>query len=160
MITEFRQKAPQHTSPFTIEVEYLSESNIEDTLKELLWSYSQFYIPGRQEEMRKSDSVNHSEEYNRCLQESEVAWSTLEAAFENKQGFKKELFRDTTEDAQRKALSLLKRWARELDWPKGGTNGLWTCTAQTAEECREITSRLMSNRIWPFMKVIRCVKLD
>ncbi|KAF2104448.1 hypothetical protein NA57DRAFT_70653 [Rhizodiscina lignyota] len=148
VITEFRQRRPHQTTPFTIEVEYLSESNIEETVKELLWSYSQLYLPEVEQDL-------NGEDYKRCQEESAVAWSTLQAAFDNRTEFREDLFRDTSDEGQRKALGLLLQWTRELDWPRGGRDGSWTSTARNADKCREITRELMQNRIWPFTKVIR-----
>lgn len=148
VITEYRLKAPHHTAPFTIEVEYLSEAEIEEIVKELLWDYRQLYLPGVEQEL----SVD---EYKKCCEQSELAWSTLGAAFGDRREFRKELLRDNSDEAKEKALALLLQWTQELDWPEGGSDGMWRSTAQDAEECCEKTGRFMENRLWPFTKVVR-----
>lgn len=148
VITEYRLKAPHHTTPFTIEVEYLSEAEIEEIVKELLWDYRQLYLPGVEQEL-------NADEYKKCCEQSELAWSTLGAAFGDRREFKKELLRDNSDEARERALALLLQWTQELDWPEGGNDGMWRSTAQDAKECCEKTGQFMENRLWPFTKVVR-----
>ncbi|KAF2183055.1 hypothetical protein K469DRAFT_584335 [Zopfia rhizophila CBS 207.26] len=148
VITEYRLKAPHHTAPFTIEVEYLPAAEIEEVVKELLWNYRQLYLPDVEQEL-------NADEYKRCCEQSELAWSTLEAAFGDRREFKKELLRDTSAEGKEKVLTLLLQWTRELDWPAGGSDGIWRSTAQETKECCAKTSQFMQNRLWPFTKVIR-----
>lgn len=148
VITEYRLKAPHHTAPFTIEVEYLSEAEIEEIVKELLWDYGQLYLPGVEQEL-------NADEYKKCCEQSELAWSTLRAAFGDRREFRKELLRDSSDEAKERALALLLQWTQELDWPEGGSDGMWRSTAQDAEECCEKTGQFMENRLWPFTRVVR-----
>lgn len=148
VITEYRLKAPHHSAPFTIEVEYLSEAEIEEIVKELLWDYRQLYLPGVEQEL-------NADEYKKCCEQSELAWSTLGAAFGDRREFRKELLRDSSDEAKERALALLLQWTQELDWPEGGSDGMWRSTAQDAEECCEKTGQFMENRLWPFTKVVR-----
>jgi hypothetical protein len=60
-----------------------------------------------------------------------------------------------TEAGLTKATDQLVKWARELEWPEGGNTGFWKATADTAEECCEMTSIFMQDRFWPFTKIIR-----
>lgn len=148
VITEYRLKASHHTAPFTIEVEYLEDEEIEEVVRELLWDYRQLYLPGAEQEL-------NAEEYKKCCEQSELAWSTLEAAFGDQRGFKKELLRDNSDEAKKRALDSFSQWIQELHWPEGGRNGIWQSTAQDAEECCEKTGQFMENRLWPFTKVVR-----
>lgn len=149
MITEFRQRPPQQQEPFVVEVEYLDESKMEETISELLISYRRFYLPDVE--------TLESEDYKRIQDESTVAWSTLQAAFDNKMGFDEELFRDHTHEGEFKALNLLLQWSQELDWPEEERNGLWSFASHSVDDCRKVVRELMRNRIWPFTKVIRWV---
>ncbi|KAE9366257.1 hypothetical protein N431DRAFT_419424 [Stipitochalara longipes BDJ] len=149
VVTEYRQKTREHTSPITIEVEYLSGLEIEDLIKELLWNYRQIYLPDIEE-----DKVD-PKDYARYQRESEQAWSALEAGFKHQRGFNKRLVSDMTEEGLAKATDQLVQWTRELEWPDGGNSGFWKATADTAEECCEMTSIFMEDRFWPFTKIIR-----
>lgn len=149
VVTEYRQKTRDHTAPITIEVEYLSESEIEDLIKELLWNYRQIFLPEVEE-----DKVE-AKDYARYQRESEQAWSALEAGFKHQTGFNKQLLSDMAEGGLAKATGKLIQWAHELEWPNGGNSGFWKATADTADECCEKTSIFMEDRFWPFTKIIR-----
>lgn len=58
-----------------MEVEYLSTSETEELIKELLWSFRRMYLPNAED-----DDVVETE-YARMQRESGEAWSSLEAAF-------------------------------------------------------------------------------
>ena len=131
----------------------MSASEIETVLKELVWSYRQLYLPGVE-----SDETS-AQDYARYQRESAQAWSALEAAFKHKKEFKQERLRDMSDGALERVTSQLVQWAQEIEWPEGGANGIWTSTAQTAEECCEKTELFMTDRYWPFTKIIRWVLL-
>ena len=143
-MTEYRQKTSKHTAPITIEVDYLSKPEINELVKELLWSYRQFYLPDIEEAT--------TEEYKQYQAESEHAWSALEAAFGNKPGLKS-ILRDDSEGALDRITDQLIEWTKDLDWPQGGIDGKWT--AQTAGDCCDTTALFMCDRLWPFTKIIR-----
>lgn len=96
-----------------------------------------------------------AKEYARYQRESEQAWSALEAGFNHQRGFNKNLLSDMAEGGLERATSQLIQWAHELEWPDGGNSGVWKATADTAEECCEMTSIFMQDRFWPFTKIIR-----
>ena len=148
-MTEYRQKTKDHTAPITIEVEYLSGSEIEELIKELVWNYRQLFLPNVE-----ADTVD-SKDYIRYQRESEQAWSALEAAFSHQKMFKQEFLSNMSEGALERVTDQLIQWTRDLDWPEDGTNGMWKSTADTAEECCEKTSIFMQDRFWPFTKIIR-----
>jgi hypothetical protein len=148
-VTEYRQKTKDHTAPITIEVEYLSSSEIEELIKELVWNYRQLFLPEVE-----ADSVD-ARDYMRYQRESEQAWSALEAAFSHKETFKQEFLSDMSEGALERVTDQLIQWTRDLDWPEDGNSGMWKSTADTAEECCEKTSIFMQDRFWPFTKIIR-----
>lgn len=150
VVTEYRQRTTNHVAPITIEVEYLSMSEIEDLIKELVWNYRQMYLPHTE-----GDNISENE-YVIMQRESEQAWSSLEAGFSHQSGFSKDiLINEMSEAGLAIANSQLVQWAHELDWPDNGENGKWTSTADTADECCEKTSVFMQDRFWPFTKIIR-----
>ena len=152
-MTEYRQKTRDQNAPITIEAEYLSTQEIDEHIKEQLWSYRQVYLPNM------GDDTADSKEFMRAQRESEQAWSALEAAFKHEREFKKELLSDMSEEGLQKATDRLLQWAHEIDWPEGEKPGMWTSSADTAEECCEKTSVFMQDKYWPFMKIIRCAPL-
>ena len=149
-MTEYHQKTKEHQTPITIQAEYLSESEIEELMKELVWSYRQLYLPNLEQEAS-------SEDYKRYQAESERAWSALEAAFGHHPEFRKEFLRDQSPEAPDKIVTRLLEWTKDLDWPEGGIDGVWKSTAQSAEECCDKTAIFMRDRVWPFTKIIRHV---
>jgi hypothetical protein len=149
VVTEYRQKKAEHSDPITIDVEYLSASEIRELIKELLWSYRQLFLPGVE-----SDETSE-QDYNRYMRQSEQAWSALHAAFKHKRQFTQRFAQDMSDGALERITDQLIEWAQEIEWPTGGTDGFWTSTAQTAEECVEQTKLFMQDKFWPFTKIIR-----
>ncbi|KAH7316951.1 hypothetical protein B0I35DRAFT_434291 [Stachybotrys elegans] len=149
VVTEYRQKKPEHVAAITIEAEYLSKSEIQELVRELLWSYRQLFLP-------IVESSNTSEQdYVRYTRESEHAWSALEAAFKHKRQFTQTYARDMSEGALEKITEQLLQWVDEIEWPQGARNGLWTSNAETAEQCVDQTRFFSQDRFWPFTKIIR-----
>jgi hypothetical protein len=139
-----------HTAPITIEVEYFSNSEIEDHIKELVWNYRQMFLPS----LGDADMGNN--EHVRIQRESEQAWSALEAAFRHQKSFTKELLiSNMSEEGLANATNQLIQWAHDLQWPDGGSSGVFKKTANTAEECCNETGKFMEDRYWPFTKIIR-----
>jgi hypothetical protein len=91
----------------------------------------------------------------RYRRESDLAWSTLEAAFGHRQELKKEFLTDNAESAYDIITQQLSSWAEDLQWPDESQDGIWVSTAINAEECCEKTAFFMRDRIWPFTKIIR-----
>lgn len=127
----------------------MTESEIEDSIKELLWNYRKLYLP--EIERDKIDA----RDYTRYERESEQAWSALEAAFQHESRFSRNLLGDMSEGALDKITQQLVQWGRQLEWPDGGNHGRWISTAATADECCDKTSVFMNDKFWPFTKIIR-----
>ncbi|CAG9981490.1 unnamed protein product [Clonostachys byssicola] len=149
VVTEYRLKEPQHMAPITLEVEYMSKYEMEEVLSELLWSYRLLYLPNVQ------SNKTSTKVYERYTRESAQAWSALEAAFKHKSEFNESFLLDMSDGAIDRIESQLITWSREIEWPAGGANGIWRSTAVTPRECCEKTDIFMSNRYWPFTKIIR-----
>lgn len=146
VVTEYRQKKPQHAAPITIEVEYLSQAGIEGMIKELVWSYRKRFLPGV--ESNQTSEADHAH----YVREAEQAWSALEAAFKHQKDFSRQMLRTMSEVAIQEQLA---EWTRGMAWPTTGKSGFWTAMATTADECTEKTKVFMEDRYWPFTKMIR-----
>lgn len=152
VVTEYRQKKEGQAAPIFIEVEYLSQEQLEEQIRELVWNYRQFFHPDIEK-----DSVS-AEEYRRVQRESDKAWSALNAAFGHQTGFTDRMVSDQSDGALESVIKKLIEWSKEIEWPQGEEgedDGMWTSTAETAEECCEKTNEFMQDRLWPFTKIIR-----
>jgi hypothetical protein len=150
---EYRQKKPSHSAPFTIEAEYLSSTEIEELIEELLWSFRKPFIPHSKEDEPSKEEQEKNE------RESDQAWSALEAAFGHKDSFSREFLSNMNEGASAKITKQLLKWSKEIEWPDDGDSGFWEDTAEAIDECSEKTSIFMENRLWPFTKIIRYVPI-
>ena len=151
VVTEYRQKTSEHVAPISIEVEYLTSSEIGEHIRELVWSFRKLYLPGAE------DNTISAEDYRECERESEQAWSALEAAFKHRMRFTRTFLSDMSDGAEERIVSQLIDWTHDLDWPGTDGNGRWKANADTAQECCEKTSLFMENRFWPFTKILRYV---
>lgn len=150
VVTEYRPKKSEHKARITIEVEYLAMSEIEDLLKEVLWSCRRKHLLAAQD-----DEISDGEQA-KLERESDLAWSSLEAAFSHHKGFSKEwLTHDMSEEGLAMVTDQIIKWTQEIDWPAGADSGVWASTADTADECCEKTSVFMQDQLWPFTKIIR-----
>ncbi|OBT85494.1 hypothetical protein VE02_07345 [Pseudogymnoascus sp. 03VT05] len=150
VVTKYRLRKSNHKAPITIEAEYLSMSEIEDLIKEVLWSCRRIHLLDAQD-----DDISENERAN-LKRESNQAWSSLEAAFGHHEGFSKGwLTKDMTEEGLAIVTDQITQWAQEIDWPAGANSGKWTSAADTADECCEKISVSMQDQFWPFTKIIR-----
>ncbi|KAF5688802.1 hypothetical protein FCIRC_1708 [Fusarium circinatum] len=147
VVTEYRQKKADQTEPITINVEYLSMTEIRELIQELLWSYRQLFLP------TVESNETSEQEYNRYIRESELAWSALSAAFKHKRQFTPKFAQDTSDGALESITNQLVDWTREIEWPTSGADGFWTSTAQTAEECVQQTKLFMQDKLWQVMAI-------
>ena len=145
VVTEYHQKQQHHTAKITIEVEYLSDSDMEEFIEELVWSYRQFFL---------KTWAEGDKDFNKSEAESETAWSALDAAFGH-HGNLKSLFGDDSDEGLKAIQDKLLEWCSDLAWPEASIGGSWSSTAETADECCDKTAIFMSERLWPFTKVIR-----
>lgn len=151
--TEYRQKKPEHTANFTVEVEYLSASAIREHLRALLWSYRRKFL------CNETDKFTPYDDYCRLEMESAQAKAALATAFGHEPEFA-ELLDDIDmsldgNDTFTQILDTLVAWAARIEWPAGSVDGMCTWTAADAKTCREAMRRFTEDRIWPFTKIIR-----
>lgn len=79
VVTEYRSRTPEQTDPFTIEVDYSNEKEIEDQLYELLHSYR-----AACDAEPKENDPEHEErvsDYQAVVNKSKVALSALKSMF-------------------------------------------------------------------------------
>ena len=156
-MTEYRQKTSSCAARITIKAEYFSDSEIKEHVKELLWNYRLVYLP-TEGDVTEGDVKKH-EDWPKWEQQSEQAWSALEAAFGHHAECSRLAFKDTSEGAEERITDMLLRWTEEIRWPEGARDGTWESSAETGAECRLKTERFMEDTLWPFTKIIRQVCL-
>ena len=145
VVTEYHQKKQHHTARITIEVEYLSDADLDEFIEELVWSYRQFFL---------KEWTENDKDFNKQQAESETALSALKAAFGHHENLES-LFGDDSSEGLKAIKDRLLGWCSDLAWPEASNSGLWSSTAETAGECCDKTAIFMSDRFWPFTKVIR-----
>ncbi|KAF7894037.1 hypothetical protein EAF00_007551 [Botryotinia globosa] len=155
VVTEYRQRKVSTFEPFSIEVEYLSKPERQEMVEELLWSYRQLLLPDSDNEGNTLDS----DEQERVERESAVAWSALEVLFSQQEEFDINFVSDNSKGAFERIKSQLLEWMEKIEFPADDESGLWTASAHTSDECQELTSVFMEDKLWPFTKII-CVYLD
>lgn len=124
-------------------------------VEELLWSYRQLLLPDSDNEGNALDS----DEQERIERESAVAWSALEVLFSQQEEFDASFVSDNSKGAFERIKSQLLEWMQEIEFPADDESGLWIASAHTSDECQELTSVFMEDKLWPFTKIIR-VYLD
>jgi len=147
-VTEYRHRSKQHKDAFTMEVEYFNETEIDEQLHELLWSYRQFFT------IEKETDVN-ARDYEQMERESALAMATLRGVFGSRAETEPNFLQ--AKDAFESILSQLKGLARAIQWPEGAKDGKWSSTAETAEQCHDQTGAFMKEGLWPFTKIVRSV---
>ena len=137
VVTEYYQKQQHHTAKITIEVEYLSDSDMEEFIEELVWSYRQLFL----KEWTEGDK-----DFIKQEAESDTAWSALNAAFGHR-GNLKSLFGDDSSEGLKTIKDRLLEWCSDLAWPEASNSGSWSSTAEPADECWDKTAVFMSDRL-------------
>jgi hypothetical protein len=151
VVTEYRNRKREHTAKYTIEVDCMTEEEIDEQLRELLWSYRQFYLCDLDDKGVSADEQKHLQE------QSKLAWDTLYAAFGSKGILTEKYLQDPSDGAEERIKAQLKTWTKELQWPVEIEKGGWLGTADSAEDCNIQTQRFLGGNLWPFVKVIRYI---
>ncbi|KAL8950134.1 MAG: hypothetical protein Q9222_003811 [Ikaeria aurantiellina] len=149
-VTEYHRRMPQHTAPYTVEVEYCSQEETEDQLHELLYSYRELYQPGLQNDLKQ-----HPELYDEIEKKSEVALSTLQSIFPESPEVTPAHLQSEEEDAFRRILDELKGLAKSISWPAGAVDGKWHATASNTAACHDQVALFMRQGLWPLTNVVR-----
>jgi hypothetical protein len=168
VITEYRLSAEGQKEKFLIKVHYYSNTEITELVRELVWNYRQILIPGPADD-GGNDNDDDAEsvmerieeqrrERQRRQRESKTAWWTLRTAFGHHNELQNEDFlKDQSEGAGDRIIDRISGWVKELEWE--GTNGEWESTAETREECYKKTLPFSEDKMWPFTKIIQCVRI-
>jgi hypothetical protein len=161
-VTEFRHVDEDHTGPFTVEAEFMSSEEMRELLGELLSTFRQFHVTSF------FQALNSREEQQKCRDEAERAWETFQSLFNDQSGLTMDYLSAEYDGAHSDLLAQLERRAcAGLAQRPGGLDALeYSEIAGDIEGCRDILDILTaSNRdngqpaIWPFIKLIRFVKL-
>ena len=147
-VTEYRYRKPHHTSPFTIEAEFLTPTEIDLEIKELLYDYRLAFNHGALEKASGS-------ELEEIMRRSNVALSTLQSIFSAHNDVSEDYLRDTSPRAFEDVLVHLRSLASSLEWPQGVMDGKWTTSADSVDEYREQIDRLSQEGLFPLIKVVR-----
>ncbi|KAL8864708.1 MAG: hypothetical protein Q9198_009693, partial [Flavoplaca austrocitrina] len=151
-VTEYHRRSLRHEAPFTIEVEYCNEAEINEQLHELLVSYRELYQPGIEKELENNEQL-----YQEIEKKSTVAASTLQSIFPDHPEVTPNQMKDQSERAFERILQNLKRLASLIEWPADAKNGRWTATAASAAECHDKVAYFMKKGLWPLTNVVRYV---
>ncbi|KAL8977326.1 MAG: hypothetical protein Q9205_006849, partial [Flavoplaca limonia] len=149
-VTEYHRRSLRHEAPFTIEVEYCNEAEINEQLHELLVSYRELYQPGIEKELENNEQL-----YQEIEKKSTVAASTLQSIFPDHPEATPIRMKDQSDGAFEQILENLKRLAALIEWPADAKNGRWTATAASAAECHDKVAYFMKKGLWPLTNVVR-----
>ncbi|KAL8994209.1 MAG: hypothetical protein Q9169_005755 [Polycauliona sp. 2 TL-2023] len=149
-VTEYHRRSSQHAAPFTIEVEYCNETEIDEQLHELLVSYRELYQPGLEKQLENDERL-----YREIETKSTVAASTLQSIFPDHPAVAPSQLRDQDEGAFERILDELKRLALLIKWPSDAANGRWTATATSPGECHDKVAYFMEKGLWSLTNVVR-----
>lgn len=147
-MTEYRLRQQEHIAKFTIEIDRMTNQEIGEQLKELLWSYRQFYLSDL------DDSNATAEDQKLLEQQSKVAWAILQAAFGDKDILTETALKDKSDRAEVRIQGLLEQWTEKLEWPNDVDAGRCEA-ADNCEECAEKIREILSGNLWPFIRVVR-----
>ncbi|KAL5315379.1 hypothetical protein ACEPPN_016246 [Leptodophora sp. 'Broadleaf-Isolate-01'] len=149
VVTEYRSRLPQHSARYTIEIDRMTDSEIGEQLRELLWSYRFFHITDL------DDIGMGADEQTRLEAKSKLAWDTLKAAFGSKRELTETYLQDPSDGAEQRIQTRLREWSSTLRWPDDSHESGWLGSAETAVECKSQTQQFLAGNLWPFIKVIR-----
>lgn len=127
----------------------MTDDEIEELVRELLWSYRQFYVCDLNEIDVKADERDELEE------QSKLAFDTLRAAFGSNEVLTEEYLQDSSGGAEGRINAQLISWTKQLKWPVERHEGKWLGTADNVENLNEKPREFSSGNLWPFVKVIR-----
>ncbi|KAL8724298.1 MAG: hypothetical protein Q9166_008029 [cf. Caloplaca sp. 2 TL-2023] len=149
-VTEYHRRSALHTRPFTIEVEYCSEAEINEQLHELLFSYRELYEPG----LARFFELNEQQHFE-VGKKSELALSTLQSIFAGHPEVTPSYLKEQSEGAFERILGELRRLAALIEWPPGAANGSWMATAASSDECHDKVAYFMQQGLWPLTNIVR-----
>ncbi|KIM94328.1 hypothetical protein OIDMADRAFT_149423 [Oidiodendron maius Zn] len=149
VVTEYQLRKPGQSAKYTIEIDRMTDSEIEEQLQELLWSYRKFHIWDLDKENLTADEQKHLED------KAKLAWDTLKSAFGSRRELTETYLKDTSDGAEGRIQQQLKLWTDSLQWPGDSHQNGWLGSAENVEEYNEKTKQFLAGTLWPFIKVMR-----
>ncbi|RFU26950.1 hypothetical protein B7463_g9389, partial [Scytalidium lignicola] len=146
--TEYRKKRESDSALYTIEIECMNSDEIEDLLRQSVIDYRRYHV-----QERESETTDHTQEEQLQIK-AKVAWDTLKAAFEDRDGCTEILFQNpnvSTDELQDQVL----RWKEDIVWPAGFNAQMTVLEAEEAENCVNQIDQFLRQRIWPFIKLVQ-----
>ncbi|PYI32270.1 hypothetical protein BP00DRAFT_445723 [Aspergillus indologenus CBS 114.80] len=137
VVTEFRSVDDEHPQNYTVEADFMDQSEIRELLEELLSNVRKYYTDAFRE-------VQKSEEKEHIKAAALRAWETLRSLFPHEEGLNLEFLSKEGEESVKTILTTLHEWAMAgLDW--------------ITDRGDETTFAIPCKRpaLWPFVKLIR-----
>jgi hypothetical protein len=149
VVTEYHNRKREHTAKYTVEIDCMTDDEIDELLRELLWNYRQYYVCDLNAQDVTADEKKEFEE------QSKLAYGTLQAVFGSNKILTKEYLQDSSDGAEGRIKAQLKTWTKRLKWPVDKQKGKWLGTTDNVEKLNEKPREFSSGNLWPFVKVIR-----
>lgn len=149
VVTEYRLRKLGQTAKYTIEIDRMTDAEIEEQLRELVWSYRNFHLWDLDEKGLTADDQKHLEN------KSKLAWDTLTSAFGSRKELTETYLKDSSDGADKKIQQQLKLWTDSLQWPADSNQSGWHGSAKDVKEYTSKMHQFLTGTLWPFIKVIR-----
>ena len=153
VVTEFRQKNDRHTSQITLEVEYYTAVETEELLADLVVNFRKVQLLPKAKSAEDKEALPRDEQH--AENQSNEAWSALQAAFGHHQLFGRPFLLDQSAGALDRITSQLNQWSQLLQWPAEAEDGKYSIAADDEEDCAAKISLFMQDKFWPFTKIMR-----
>jgi hypothetical protein len=149
IVTEYRLRKLGQSAKYTIEIDRMTDDEIEEQLRELLRSYRNFHMWDLDEKGMIGD------DQRRLAEKSKLAWDTLKSAFGSRRELTETYLKDSSDGAEERIQQQLKSWTDSLQWPGDSSQSGWLGSAETVQEYNRKTKEFLTGTLWPFIKVIR-----
>ncbi len=127
----------------------MTDFQIEEQLRELVWSYRNFHLSDL-------DGNGFTADEQKALEtKSNLAWDTLKAAFGSRRELTETYLKDSSDGAEERIQQQLKLWTDSIQWPQDFHESGWIGSAETLDEYDRKMEQFLTGTLWPFIKVIR-----
>lgn len=153
-MTEYRRKRDSDNAAYTVEIECMRNPEMEDLLRQSVIDYRRYHLLAQDDGERPS-----STEVEQLRLKANVAWDTITAAFGGRDGCSEVLFQNagiSTDDITRMVLE----WKAQIIWPEGFDTRAAVLTAGNVPDCVDRIDESLVAWMWPFVKVVRSVRLS
>ncbi|KAI9042030.1 uncharacterized protein KD926_006154 [Aspergillus affinis] len=157
VVTEFRSIDEEHPNSYTVEADFMDNTEIKELLEELLSAVRGYYTDAYRE-------VSEPEEQENIRSAARRAWDTLQSLFPNQPELTLDFVSQEGQDAVEPIIARLEEWAMagQDSRPGGRVNLQYSVVANNAEECMDQLDTIMADprdsdrpALWPFVKLIR-----